>query len=63
VLYKEGPRSKISASVESSAMFIKDQRNQIKNKINKYAFSGGQVTEEKQSTLGGDTGKAYPTNT
>jgi tryptophanyl-tRNA synthetase len=47
----------MSASVESSAIFLKDQPNQIKNKINKYAFSGGQNTEEEQRKLGGDTDK------
>jgi tryptophanyl-tRNA synthetase len=53
----------MSASVESSTIFMKDQRNQIKNRNNKYAFSGGQVTEEGQSRLGADTEKTYPTNT
>jgi tryptophanyl-tRNA synthetase len=53
----QGPGSKMSASVESSAIFLKDQPNQIKNKINKYAFSGGQNTEEEQRKLGGDTDK------
>jgi tryptophanyl-tRNA synthetase len=53
----QGPGSKMSASVESSAIFMKDQPNQIKNKINKYAFSGGQVTEAEQRELGGDTDK------
>jgi tryptophanyl-tRNA synthetase len=36
---------------------MKDQPDQIKNKINKYAFSGGQVTEAEQRELGGDTQK------
>jgi tryptophanyl-tRNA synthetase len=56
----QGPGSKMSASVESSAIFMKDQPNQIKNKINKYAFSGGQVTEAEQRELGGDTDKDVP---
>ena len=47
----------MSASVESSAIFMKEQPNQIKNKINKYAFSGGQVTETEQRELGGNTDK------
>jgi tryptophanyl-tRNA synthetase len=47
----------MNASVESSAIFMKDQPNQIKNKINKYAFSGGQVTEAERRQLGGDTDK------
>lgn len=45
----------MSASVEFSAIIMKDQPNQIMNKINKYAFSGGQVTEAEQRELGGDT--------
>lgn len=43
----------MSASVETSAIFMNDTTNQIKNKINKYAFSGGQVTEAEQRELGG----------
>jgi tryptophanyl-tRNA synthetase len=53
----QGPGSKMSASVETSAIFMKDQPNQIKNKINKYAFSGGQVTEAEQREKGGDAEK------
>jgi tryptophanyl-tRNA synthetase len=53
----QGPGSKMSASVEFSAIIMKDQPNQIMNKINKYAFSGGQVTEAEQRELGGDTDK------
>jgi len=47
----------MSASVESSTIFMKDQPNQIKSKINKYAFSGGQVIEVEQRELGVDTDK------
>lgn len=34
---------------------MKDSPNQIKNKINKYAFSGGKVSVEEHRDLGGDT--------
>ena len=34
---------------------MKDTPNQIKNKINKYAFSGGKVSVEEHRSLGGDT--------
>jgi tryptophanyl-tRNA synthetase len=34
---------------------MKDTPNQIKNKINKYAFSGGKVSVEEHRELGGDT--------
>ncbi|KAI1358780.1 tryptophanyl-tRNA synthetase [Xylaria arbuscula] len=50
----QGPGSKMSSSVDSSAIFMKDTPNQIKNKINKYAFSGGQETAELQRELGGN---------
>ncbi|KAH8685883.1 tryptophanyl-tRNA synthetase-like protein [Tricladium varicosporioides] len=50
----QGPGSKMSASVDTSAIFMKDEPNQIKNKINRYAFSGGQVTEQDQREKGGD---------
>jgi tryptophanyl-tRNA synthetase len=51
----QGPGSKMSASVDTSAIFLTDTPNQIKNKINKYAFSGGQDTAEKQREIGGRT--------
>jgi hypothetical protein len=51
----QGPGSKMSASVESSAIFLNDTPKQIKTKINKYAFSGGQDTEAKHRELGGRT--------
>ncbi|KAK4451905.1 hypothetical protein QBC34DRAFT_46081 [Podospora aff. communis PSN243] len=51
----QGPGTKMSASVDESAIFMKDTPNQIKNKINKYAFSGGKVTVEEHKEKGGDT--------
>ena len=51
----QGPGSKMSASVDASAIFLTDTPAQIKKKINKYAFSGGQDTEEKHRELGGRT--------
>ncbi|TAQ86683.1 hypothetical protein B7494_g5001 [Chlorociboria aeruginascens] len=53
----QGPGSKMSASIDTSAIFMKDEPNKIRNKINKYAFSGGQVTVEEQREKGGDTDK------
>jgi tryptophanyl-tRNA synthetase len=53
----QGPGSKMSSSVDSSAIFMYDEPNKIKNKINKYAFSGGQDTMEEQREKGGDTEK------
>ena len=51
----QGPGSKMSASVDISAIFLTDKPAQIKNKINKHAFSGGQDTVEKHRELGGRT--------
>ncbi|TVY89703.1 Tryptophan--tRNA ligase, cytoplasmic [Lachnellula willkommii] len=53
----QGPGSKMSASVDSSAIFMTDEPNKIKNKINRFAFSGGQVTEAEQREKGGDAEK------
>ena len=51
----QGPGSKMSASKDESAIFLSDTPNKVKNKINKYAFSGGQDTAELQKQLGGRT--------
>ncbi|KAI1759844.1 tryptophanyl-tRNA synthetase [Hypoxylon sp. FL1150] len=50
----QGPGTKMSASIDSSAIFLKDTPKQIKDKINKYAFSGGQVSAEEQREKGGN---------
>jgi tryptophanyl-tRNA synthetase len=50
----QGPGSKMSASVETSAIFMNDEPNRIKTKVNKYAFSGGQVSEAEQREKGGN---------
>jgi len=42
----------MSASDETSAIFLTDTPKQIKDKINKYAFSGGQQTVEEHRRLG-----------
>ena len=44
----------MSASKETSGIFMHDTPNQIKNKINKYAVSGGQETLEEQRKYGGN---------
>ena len=56
----QGPGSKMSASIDSSAIFLTDTPNQIKNKINRHAFSGGQDTLEKHRELGGRTKDDVP---
>ncbi|TPX35314.1 tryptophan---tRNA ligase [Synchytrium microbalum] len=50
----QGPGTKMSASIPNSAIFITDTRNQVKNKINKHAFSGGGATAEIHRELGGN---------
>lgn len=50
----QGPGSKMSASVDASAIFMKDTAKKIKDKINKNAFSGGQVSEAEHRELGGN---------
>lgn len=49
-----GAQSKMSASVNSTSIFMTDTAKMIKDKINKYAFSGGQTTVEEHRELGGD---------
>ncbi|CAE7836803.1 WARS1 [Symbiodinium microadriaticum] len=48
----QGRGGKMSGSEANSAVFLTDTPKQIKNKINKHAFSGGQETLEMQRQLG-----------
>lgn len=61
----QGAMTKMSASEPNSSVFLTDTKQQIKNKINKYAFSGGQATVEEHRRLGGkcdvDTSYQYLT--
>uniref|UniRef100_A0A0C9RRN8 Tryptophan--tRNA ligase, cytoplasmic n=1 Tax=Fopius arisanus TaxID=64838 RepID=A0A0C9RRN8_9HYME len=50
----QGPRTKMSASDVNSAIFLTDSPEQIKKKVNKYAFSGGHSTVEEHRRLGGN---------
>jgi len=50
----QGPQTKMSASDVNSSIFMTDTQNQIKNKINRHGFSGGQETEEEHRRLGGN---------
>ncbi|KAK7049378.1 tryptophan--tRNA ligase [Paramarasmius palmivorus] len=51
----QGPQTKMSASDPNSSIYMNDTKNQIKNKVNRHGFSGGQETEEEHRRLGGDT--------
>jgi len=50
----QGAQSKMSASDPNSSIFLTDTPKQIKNKINKYAFSGGGATEKEHKENGGN---------
>lgn len=49
-----GPEGKMSSSEENYAILTTDTPEEVKKKINKYAFSGGQATAEEQRKLGGN---------
>lgn len=50
----QGSTTKMSASDENTAIFMTDTPKQIQKKINKYAFSGGQLSMELHRELGGN---------
>ena len=49
-----GPGGKMSASEETDAVYTTDSPDTVRNKINRYAFSGGQPDIEMHRRLGGD---------
>ncbi|XP_039122799.1 tryptophan--tRNA ligase, cytoplasmic [Dioscorea cayenensis subsp. rotundata] len=48
----QGENGKMSASDPNSAIYVTDSPKDIKNKVNRYAFSGGQDSIEKHRKLG-----------
>ena len=50
----QGAKSKMSSSDANSSIFLSDTPNQIKTKINKYAFSGGRENVAEHREKGGD---------
>lgn len=56
----QGRGGKMSSSGANSAVFLTDTPKQIKDKINKHAFSGGQDTLEKQRELGANLAVDVP---
>ncbi|KAI7992610.1 Tryptophan--tRNA ligase, cytoplasmic [Camellia lanceoleosa] len=48
----QGETGKMSASDPNSAIYVTDSSKDIKNKVNKYAFSGGQDSIENQRKYG-----------
>jgi len=55
-----GIDGKMSSSKGDTAIFLTDDEKTVKNKINKYAFSGGQVTLELHREKGGNTDVDVP---
>ncbi len=49
-----GPGGKMSASEEKGTIYTTDTPDIVKKKINKYAFSGGQIDIEQHRKLGGN---------
>lgn len=54
-----GSKGKMSSSV-GAAVFLTDTEKQIKDKINKHAFSGGGATKEEQLAMGGNVDVDVP---
>lgn len=50
-----GAQGKMSSSEAIKGILSTDNPNEVKNKINKYAFSGGRDTLEEHKKLGGNT--------
>ncbi|KAF1754205.1 hypothetical protein GCK72_020765 [Caenorhabditis remanei] len=50
----QGAQTKMSSSEPNTCIFLDDTPKQIKNKINKYAFSGGQQTIQEHRAKGGN---------
>lgn len=51
----QGAKTKMSASDINSAIFLTDTPKQIKDKVNKHAFSGGKPTLAEHRQFGGNT--------
>ena len=51
-LHMQGESGKMSASDTTSAIFTNDTPKQIKDKVNRYAFSGGGTTVEEHRAKG-----------
>ena len=49
-----GSNGKMSSSEENGAIYTTDSPDEVKKKVNKYAFSGGKDTLEEHRKLGGN---------
>lgn len=50
----QGAKTKMSASDPNSTIYLTDTPKQLKNKVNKHAFSGGKTTVEEHRQFGGN---------
>ncbi|KAJ2880356.1 tryptophan--tRNA ligase [Coemansia aciculifera] len=50
----QGSTSKMSSSIDASAIFMDDTPKKIKDKINKHAFTGGRTSLEEHRMYGGN---------
>lgn len=51
----QGFDAKMSGSIESGAIYLEDKDEEVREKIFKYAFSGGRMTKKEHRMLGGET--------
>ncbi|KAK7105025.1 tryptophan--tRNA ligase, cytoplasmic-like [Littorina saxatilis] len=49
-----GPKGKMSSSINESSIFLTDSAEVIRDKVLRYAYSGGQATEKEHKEKGGD---------
>jgi tryptophanyl-tRNA synthetase len=56
----QGYKTKMSGSATASSVFVTDSPKDIKEKISKYAFSGGRETVEEHRKLGADLNVDVP---
>jgi len=56
----QGPQTKMSASVEGSAIFMTDSPEEIEQKISLHAFTGGRDTLKEHQEKGGDLSVDVP---
>lgn len=50
----QGKKTKMSSSNATSSILLTDTPKQVKDKVNKYAFSGGRQTVEEHRQFGAD---------
>ncbi len=56
----QGAQGKMSSSIRESAIWLDDDEKTVRNKVMKYAFSGGRATLEEHRKLGADLSVDVP---